>query len=369
MLEILTFLFGSIGTAGIIAFIIFYFPEKAEKWWALFLKVLVRLGVGVHGLHKRYVQHEFQGSVNDFVRIHCNKVPGVENKRVRMEFIDAESASKEAILQGNSVVIRIRKNDPEDKNFVHAVALYVEKCLLFKAKKYISAPQGKATDLLVIKKLLEEQKPTVVGYFVDDYLHPILERKSRTAEIFEDLATLDNHGLFMPVYLREVNFLGQMVFGGPKHPEMHEDVDRLIGFLRSLVLREVGSDELETHLDGSYCRFGVVIVGKYVKVAKEGVSPYVKHIRSRLIPKGVNTIYLLAPEANRAVVQRTAAELTPELDLFHAERYRTILYVAGQPRPHSGFIAILRRKSVPLYYTKDRGSAPPEEEEPEMASS
>src|SRR6266550_550512 len=151
-------LLSSFGTLGAVLLLLYLTPEKAQKWGAILLKLLLKAGVGARLLHKKYIEYDIQGRVNEFVKIQCSDLPGLAAHKVRLEWVDG-TISKRAILEGNLVVVRVRRDDPKDMNFVHAVCLFVSKALLFKAKHYIAAAQGEAADLFVSMRLLEREKP------------------------------------------------------------------------------------------------------------------------------------------------------------------------------------------------------------------
>lgn len=355
IVQVLKYLLSAGGPLAVLAVLIFLFPEQSQKWWGFFLRSLHNHGVSVPGLHKAYTRHVFQGEVNSFIRSNCDTIPGVTAMPVKMVYVDAATASKKAILQDNSVVIRIKKDDPRDKSFVHAVCLYVEKCLLFKAKRYISEPQGKATELLVSMKILESEPLAIRDYFLEDHLHPILDKKTKTASLFSDLKLIDNHNIFFRLYLRELNFLGESVFMDRRDQRIHDDVDRLIQFLKSFCLREIGSDDMDPYVAGTYCKFSVVIVGKKLKLDVHGATPYANHIKNKLLPNGVNTVYLLSGTTPEQV-QEVAKQVESDYETLGLESYTTTLYWRTsegkrKSRKASNRMMVLRRKNRPLVET------------------
>ncbi len=346
---------GSIFGGGVlIAILIFLNPDKAEKWWALLVKGALNLHFGAKALHKHYVRHDFQGRVNEFVKKNCPALPGAAADRVRLEWVDG-SVSKQAILDGDVVVVRVKRRDPEERSFVHAVCLFVSKSLLFKAKRYISSPQGEATDLLFSLRLLEREKPATVSYFVDDYLHPATDKKRHgpTAQIFDDLVTVDRGRLFYSVFLQELHFLGNKVFGHRKDGVIHGEVRQLIEFLKKLADRAVGDTGVDLDFFGAYCRFAVVIVGKSDKLLREDIKPYVGFITGKLIPASVETIYLLAPARNAQYVGQIAEQVGGTFDRYLEAKFTMPLkFKDGETRQSNTYLLILRKRGAQTYIQK-----------------
>ena len=108
-------------------------PEKIEKWVALLWQAIDQLGAFAKFANKRYVQHDLQGRVNGFVRRLKHKMPSLDNSKIAIEWIAPEEDRK-AFFTGDRVVIRLRRDDPNHHNFIHATYLFVSESLLRTAK-------------------------------------------------------------------------------------------------------------------------------------------------------------------------------------------------------------------------------------------
>ena len=344
-----TLIWSVFGVVGVVAVFVYLTPDQAQKWFAALLKLAMKVGIGAKVLHKTYVRFDFQGRVNGFINKNCPQLPGNIAQRVRLEWVD-ESVSKQAILDGDIVVVRVKRDDPQERSFVRAVCLYVSKSLLFKAKHYISAPQAEATDLLVSMRLLEKEKPATVSHFVEDYLKPATDdKRSAVARTFDDLVEVDKGRLFYAVYLQELNFLGGKVFGGRKDAVIAKEVGELIDFLKMLSNREVGADHTDLEFEGAYCKFAVVIVGKALKLQEKAIKPYVGFIKTKLIPSGAETIYLVSPEEKGPYLQQIAAEVQDTFEPHFEGKLRRALTIKGKKREVDTHILVLRSRTVRTY--------------------
>ena len=151
---------------GPLVFILFLvlIPEKIEKWSALLWKFLGKLGNIFSFAHKRYVRHDLQGRVNDFCRRLRRLAPYISDEKLQIEWVEP-SATRESIIADGMIVLRLRKDDPQDHNFVHGAFIFVSGMLLRKVKRYISMSQKQAIDLVVCSKLIQEEKPGCVEFF------------------------------------------------------------------------------------------------------------------------------------------------------------------------------------------------------------
>src|SRR2546425_11081769 len=110
-------LLASFGTLTLVLLFLYLTPEKAQKWGAILLKLLLKAGVGARLLHKKYIEYDIQGRGKEVVKIQCLDLPGLAAQKVRLEWVDG-TISKRAILEGNLVVVRGRRDDPKDMKFV-----------------------------------------------------------------------------------------------------------------------------------------------------------------------------------------------------------------------------------------------------------
>lgn len=199
MIEIVAYLLGGGLSTGFLLIYLLAYPEKIEKLSALFWGLIHRLGWFAKFAHKKYVKHDIQSHINDFVRRRTREMPGFYAKGVKLKWTGPET-SKEAFLQNDQVVITISSEKSGAANIATATYMFVSTSLLHRAKRYISPSQGRATDLFVTARLLRDQKPEVIDYFLEAFLHPALDDKRKKAlGIFTCLEHIDSVGLFFPV--------------------------------------------------------------------------------------------------------------------------------------------------------------------------
>lgn len=344
--SILTFLFGSsIGIAVIVTAIIKN-PEKVEKWTALFWKTVDFLKLGFKEAHKKYIQHDIQGSVNEFVKTHAEEMPGFQVKGVKLEWIDTD-VKRQSFLEDDRVVVRVKRDDPRHENFVKAVFLFVSTALLYRAKRYISPPQGRAIDLFVATEIFKEQKPEVVDHFLEEYLHPqIDDGTAKVTELFEEFDLLSKAGVFFPVFLQEMDYLGQKVFGKGRHPDVVTEVYSLIDFLMTFSLRKVG-DQTDLNFSQKYCRCVIVIVGKQAKVSCS-ILPYVDYIRNG-IDRSTETIYLIGRATNEKPIKDICTQVSDLYNVVAVKKMSKVVLHGEEKKQIDGFVSVLRSRTRQLY--------------------
>ena len=322
--------------------LLLFIPEKIEKWSALLWKVVATIAKGLTSAHKRYLKHDLQGRVNDFVKHLRKEVPTLSSEKLKIEWVDP-AVRRESFIADGQVVLRLRRDDPTEHNFVHAAVLYVSGTLLTKPKRYISPSQREAIDLFVCTKMLEAEKPAVVTFFLDEYLHPKTDDpKAKVALYLDDFEQIDRGSLFFPVLVQELQYLGDKVFGRRRDDLVHTEVNGLIEFLKPIANRRIG-DEVDLNFNGGYCKFALVIVGKPAKLLVS-IDPYVSYIRNALAAEKTETIYVLARAENQRSVDDICSKFHQTYECVRTHRFRRVLKYLDREETAQQYLAVLRRR-------------------------
>ncbi|MBW3590071.1 MAG: hypothetical protein KY429_11705 [Actinobacteria bacterium] len=347
MKDIALIVLGAFGGIGLVLLILFLNPDKVEKWTALFWKGVAAFPRLFRRAKRKYVEHDLQGRINDFTKGLVREAPYLPRVRVKVDWTD-ETLTRAAFLNNDEVIIRLRREDPQEQNFVHGAYHFISSTLLHKVKRYISQSHRESIDLYVLMRLFEREKPSVTGYFLDSYLHPKAQPDGKVVGYFDAYSRFDKSGHFYPVFLQELDFLGTKVFGGRKDDKIISEVNALIKFLDVLSQRSLGSDEQDLNFCKDYCKFALVIVGKSYKITPTG-DVWVNFIRRSLIPQSIDTLYLLGPRDNKSIMEAVAAGVDDTYEVFRRHEGRVVLISRGKHVPRDQFLIVLRRIGAPVF--------------------
>ena len=342
---------GSYGFAGVLLVLVCYWlvlPEKAEKASAHIYKLLRFFW---HGAEKRYIKHDIQSHVNDYVNNFLTKnIKNFKPVNLKLQWVD-EVQDEEHFIKSGSLVVRMRVSDNQSRNMVNASMIFIAQNLLPKTKHYISGKQKRSIDLFVANKLFETQKESIVKQFVEDYLVGETSDK-KIGDFYEKYYLIDKAGIFFPVFLEEMNFLGEKVFPNRRDNVIFQEVGGLIEFLHKHATRIVGTDSSAPIFSGEYCRFGIVIVGRNAIIAARGQTPYVNHIKA-LAGKNAETIYLIAPHKNSRFLSELCSDMFLEgigYEVYNELDYKAVIYKDQDLHEEvSNHLVVLRKKKINHY--------------------
>lgn len=336
---------GGFGLAAAIGILLFLNQDKVEQWVALFWRLGSRFWKYAA---KQYLKHDLQGRINDFAWLAGAEAPFMASTKVHVEW--TEELKPKPFFDNDRVIIRLRRDDPNDSNFVRGAYQFIATSLLFKAKRYISPTQGLALDLFVTTRLLEKKRATLAGRFLDEYVHPAIAQKQGARELLGQFDVIYARGHFYDVLLQEFDFLGGKVFGRPHDQRVVGEVRQFIDVLETFCSRKVGEDN-DMNVVGEYCRTAVMIVGRPVNVAR-GIGMFERYVREQLAPKQIETIYMVGLDENRTVLDGVSGSVADLYNVYRTRRYETILIYPDERSVTRGqYLVVMRRVGVSAFST------------------
>lgn len=341
-----------LGGSGLILVILFLFPEKIEKWSVMLWKIIYFL---IKRGEKKIVAHDIQGRVNEFSKSLKKEIVNLEPVGISIQWVTEKETPSE-FFKDNKLIIRMRQHVDQNKNFVYASMVFISKALLTKTKKYISQSQRESVDLFVGRKLFEKEKPRIADRFFEDYFAPNALYSSKIMELLEKYEIIDKVGLFFPVLVQELTFLGEKVFYKPRSEKIIAEVTGFINFLQKYAEREVGDQTTPLNFEGAYCRCGIVIVAKSLKREIGALTPFIRYIQS-LIEKKLENIYLIgsATKENRNFIDRISKEVQKEFQLqsYMTKEFRAKIKINGERKEVDNYLILFRSSETLRYYDKE----------------
>lgn len=336
---------GAVGGGSIVVHFVNH-PEAIDKWMALIAKCSKAL---FKKWEYTFVKRDVQSVVNGYIARLSNQVPNLLVKRVTLEWVD-EQLTAEQFVKNDMLVMRMHKSNNQALNVVNATFTFVSHSLLVKAKSYIAKYQKNAIDLYVSYKILENEKIQLLQTYVQEILKEGLTNKN-TNDFYGKFFDIDKAGIFFPVFITEMTFLGEKVFGNKrKDQEIYDEVSRLVLFLYKYANRKLHEESI-CEFNGNYCKFAIRIVGMSVKIQKQGEGVYVRNIQH--IPSSTETIYIIGGKDNRRFINQIVSEClkTMPYDQYNTYEYSAVLKDANSDDYKcKNYLTILRSRNVKYYH-------------------
>ncbi len=329
-------------------------PESFEKLFSHLLKILSYFS---DKADKAYIKHDVQSRMNSFIKRMDKKIHSFSPVKIDVKFFDpnVEPEKLESYLNNGKYFVRAKKTNNPNNNFVNVAMAFIAENLLKEAKHQISKKQKITIDLFVGKKLFQEEKEEVMHEFVSDFLQPESDDE-KIKDYLIKFAETDRAGLFFPILLEELTFLGKKVFTEPKNNKVQEEVSNLVNFLHEHANRKQGEDMSNDRFIAEFSQFAFMIVGKKKKVDNGKLQAYKKYLKT-LMDKNIENIYLIGNERIQDFINQVSPdEFLNEngYSLYKRENYRSELKKQdGTLYKTRTYLLLIRRKNIDPIILRD----------------
>lgn len=322
-------------------------PDKAERLLAWICRAFKWIS---RKAEHQYVKYNVQATINSFVMLIKKNLPTYDVRTVKLEWVDA-NITQEQFINSNQLVIRMHKSTVPNRDIVNATVAFVSHSLLLKAKRYIAQYQKDAVDLFASIKILEtENNPQLISEFVDMYLYNAMEN-DKVNELYAQFENIHKAGLFFPVFIAEMTFLGDKVFGKAiNRSDIYDEVKCLASFLNVFSRRKISEDSTLDH-NGNYCKFAIRIVGKNAKIMSQGKDVYLNNIGK--LSEEMETLYLLGDQSHEKFINEIVDDLKKERNyiLYNTKKYDAVIKsIQGEDFEVHSYLVILRKSIVKTFH-------------------
>jgi hypothetical protein len=234
--------------------------------------------------------------------------------------------------------------------------MYVSRKFVPRSKLYMTPRQRESMDLFVTGRLLDQASPDIASEFFSKFMGPATLSDEKMSTLVEIYNVMDRAGLFFPVFIQELVFMGEKVALGGARKEVENEVRLLLAFLSSRANRVVGDETVPMSYEGQFCKCGLVIVAKADKLAAQGIDPYVQSVSSYW-NDGFENIYIIGgPNSGAAIDQIVAAAeaQTRLIEVVRKEYDTQVQHRPGQWHATRNVLALLRSSSVQRYMSAPR---------------
>ncbi|MEK7153346.1 MAG: hypothetical protein AAB834_05330 [Patescibacteria group bacterium] len=341
------FLIGVLASSGVFVVLGIYVymnPEKLEKWVAMGLNLV---GFVTDRFYRKQIKYDIQSSINSFVK-RLAQDSHIENVGVKVKWAGGKDQADDVRWKDGEVVLVMKDRGQRNRNFVHAAYLFASTSLLKNVKTHLSKKQSTAIDLFTTGKILEEESPPALDYFVSDIANPLLEddKIKGFVEQFEDI---DKAGYYVNILLQELHYLGTKVVFNQRRGEVYDEVGRLIAFLRQFAMREVGDDTIPEEFIGHFLRTSIKIVST-AQVRESGRTHGPSERICRAFEKGIENVYVVGPHFDNGrefidMVCEAVKVKAPHVAVVRNRTFKGAITLDGETKRTSTYMAQIQNRS------------------------
>jgi hypothetical protein len=323
-------------------------PQKTAYWLG---KAGALLGWANAGLARKALAGRLESRINNFAVTSYEAIQHVDPNGAKIAWVDSDAAVDCALTADGDVVVYLNPAKPEGENLARAALMYISRKFVPRSKLYMTPRQRESMDLFVTGRLLDQANPDIASEFFSKFVGPATLSDEKLSALVETYSVMDRAGLFFPVFIQELVFMGEKVALGGARKAVEAEVRSLLGFLSSRANRVVGDESVPMSYEGRFCKCGLVIVAKAEKLAERGIDPYVQAVSSYW-NDGFENIYVIGGPDSGSVIGQIVAEAelrTRLIEVVRKEYDTQVQHGPGQWHATRNVLVLLRSSSVQRY--------------------
>lgn len=272
----------------IFLFLLVQDPNRAEKLKALILQPLFRFK---KWFSKSYISAEVASNVNQFLSSDVFPYT-LSNEKHKIKIDWVTSVEDSAFKKNGKLILRLKQEDDQTKNILNATQAAIPSIIIPLIRTNIDYSTEKSIDLTLLKSLSEKIGRHGQYIYTKFFLKPEVNEDETIAEKIEKLVDLDVHGFFLPIFLNELEMVGEEVFAKSDMTDYSSKVKSFIDYLLTIANREIGSENQLEYINPPF-KVSTLLLAKAQRATRDGVRPYLRRIRINL-EKGCDSIYVIS---------------------------------------------------------------------------
>lgn len=282
----------------IVLVLIIHDPDRAEKLNALILKPFFRF---FKWGSRQYLASEVGSTSTEFFKRHVNQLlPSSPDVKIKIKWV--KSVSDPVLSDDGTLILRITETNDQSRNVLAATQLALPKVVCPTIRPNLEGEFSTAVDLTLLRKLSEKLGRHARPVFQKYFLEPGIGENRRTEELFGELVELDNQGIFVPIFIEELNLLGESLYALGDSTDKTAAINSFLQYLLNLARRDIGEYTVLGHISSEFS-VGIVLLAITHKALTKGVAPYIGRINDYLV-RGCDSIYLIAFHHKPTFLQR-----------------------------------------------------------------
>jgi len=305
---------GIVGFLLLLIFLLVQNPDRAEKLKELFFLPWFRLfRIGV----RQYVASAVSYSTTSFLKQQVNGLISSSTPvKVRIRWVN--SPKDPALHRDGSLVLFLRETNDQSRNVLSATQVALPRAVCTMIRSRIQAVVSEAIDLTILKKLADSLGKHALPVFQKYFLDPAIEEYASLPDLFKQLVELDSNGIFVPIFLEELNILGDYLHATGDTRDKTNEIADFLKYLLAEAQRDIHEEIPLDHFSRHF-KVGLVLLAISTKMKREGVVPYVKRVDQK-IRQGCDSIYLIAYPGASKFLDRLLRVLQAENRVSLAKR-------------------------------------------------
>jgi len=280
--------YGIPGLSIVLLILIVQDPDRALKLKALLLEPTFRF---FKWGSRQYIASQTGYVVTQFFKKHVNKfIPSLGDIRVKIKWVT--SPSDPVLSRDGTLIVCLKETNNQTLNILTAARAAMPHVVCSTLRPSIDYDLELAIDFTLLKKLTDRLGKHARSIFQRHFFVPEAEESGKLNELFKKLIVLDDFGIFVTIFLEELNVAGEYRYSVGETSNITSEIESFLEFLLELADKEVGELVPLEYFSPNF-NVGIIPLAITDKAEKEGVVPYIDRLDKK-VKMGCDSIYVVA---------------------------------------------------------------------------
>ena len=272
----------------IVIFLIVQDPTRGEKLKSYLTQPFFKL---FRWFSKSHIASKVNASLNSFFKKSIfNHL--IHNPNIEFKVKWVKDSQDPLFKEDGILILRLTQDDDQTKNILNASKIALPHVVCSLIRSNIDQELSSAVDLTIMQNLAERLGRHGKAIFKKYFLDPEIAEDAKLSELIPKLIELDKHGIYVPIFLNELELVGEDLYANSDYNNYSNEVTEFITYLLTIVNRQVG-DEIELNYIKKPFKLGTILLAKTNRAITQGLRPYLRRLRMK-IDKGCETIYIIS---------------------------------------------------------------------------
>jgi predicted RNA-binding protein with RPS1 domain len=280
--------FGIYGVLLLLLILFVHDPGRAEKVKLVILTPFYRF---LRWGTRQYLATRVSLALSEFFKHQISGLlTSVSNIRFKVRWV--KTMTDPILKKNGTLILRLEETDDQTRNILSATKVALGHTICPTLRSQMQPQLQNAIDLVLLRKLTDRlgkyAQPVYLKYFLD----PQTREDAECGALLKELLEIDRAGLFVTIFLEELNLLGEYAFSCGDRSDKTAAIKEFLIFLLGLARREKAAEIELTHV-GEDFQVGVMLLAITQRATTEGVTPYVRRVHTS-IREGCASVYIIA---------------------------------------------------------------------------
>lgn len=272
----------------VIVLLIVQDPSRAEKLKALITKPFYK---AFKWFSKAHIANELSSKINSYLTSNVYRsLIFTDKTSVKIKWV--KRIEDPYFGKNGNLILRIKEDEDQTKNVLMATQMALPQIICPSIRYNLDKYTSTSIDLVLMQKFAEKIGRHGNLIFKKFFLKPETENDTRIGELFEKLIKLDNHGVYTPIVLNELEIIGEQLHVDSDFQKYNDEFESFVNYLINIMERERGSVNELNYLVHPF-KVGTILLAKSQIADSQGLRPYLRRLRIK-ISKGCESIYLIS---------------------------------------------------------------------------